>query len=911
MVKPVRSGRRELHEVPLKEFYRLISTTRIGITDIEAEARRRKYGRNVFSEPPKPSLLMRFLSQFRNLFSILLLIGAFLGFLGELMAPGQGSLYVGIALLGVTLLNALFTFLQEYKAEKAMEAFRNLLPSMITVVRNGVEKEVPTAELVPGDVILLHEGDKIPADARIIEASLLKVDHSALTGESEPQLRSVLATNRASLKSRNMVFSGTLVQSGSGRAAVTATGDATEMGRIATMTHTVKEETSKIRKELAHFVRVISYIAIALGVLFFLIGFAIGRSFWENLVFAIGIIVANVPEGLLPTVTLTLALAAKRMAKKNALVKDMEAIETLGSVTVICTDKTGTLTANSMAVESLSLDGRSCSVWNGRLFVGRKEMPQAALPSYARLSAAMVLCNNAHYLEGEEKPKGDPTETALLSFAGGPAGVTGLRKAHARLEEIPFESDKKYMITANAWNKGSCAFLKGAPERVLAKCTHIGERGRARRLTPQERRTLLAKNRVAAKDGLRVLAFACRDLNGRKPSERLLEEDRYTYLGLVAMRDPPRVEVPEAVRLCREAGIRIVVISGDQADTVAAIARSVGIAKDPLVLTSEAIARMSDTELREKLAAPEVIVARAMPVDKLRIVSMLQQAGVIVAVTGDGVNDAPALKRADVGVAMGKSGTEVAKEASNIVLMDDNFATIVNAIKEGRTIYDSIKSFIIYILTSNTPEIIPFLLFVLFSWPLALPALLILAIDLGTDMLPAIGLGVEPSEQDIMRRPPRDAKAKLLSWRMIARSYGLIGPFQTLVAYLIFFAVLTRGGWVFGFPIGMTDPLYRSAVTAFFSTVVVTQIFNVLACRTIRTSSFTKPLTNRLMLAGIAVEILLLSGIVFLPVFHLVLGTAPFPLDLVPYMMLGGVGLFLIEEGRKYLSRRFGWFEVY
>jgi len=396
-------------------------------------------------------------------------------------------------------------------------------------------------------------------------------------------------------------------------------------------------------------------------------------------------------------------------------------------------------------------------------------------------------------------------------------------------------------------------------------------------------------------------------------SEILLEQEDYCFYGLIVMQDPPRKEVPEAVRLCRQAGIRIFVISGDQEKTVENIARQTGILTSPTpkIVSGTELAALDDETLKIFLQEKEVIFARTLPRDKLRIVSLLKNMGEIVAVTGDGVNDAPALRKADVGIAMGRSGTEVAKEASDIILLDDNFASIVHAIKSGRTVYDNIKSFILYILASNVPEIIPFLFFVLFAWPLALPVLLILCIDLGTDMLPAIGLGMEPSSPDIMNVKPRDPRQKILNWKMLARSYGFVGPLQTLFAYLIFFDILLREGWSWGQQLNIDDPLYLSAVTAFFSSVVVTQIFNVFACRTRRTSVLSQNfLPNRIILSGIGVEIIMLLMFTHMPPFQFALGTFPFHLYYYGWMIGFGAMILLSEEGRKYFSRRFDLFNI-
>ena len=895
------------HKIPIRELFLKLNTSPKGISDFEAKIRLKKYGLNKFSEPPKKSNLVKFLLQFKNFFSILLIIGSLLSFIGEYLSPGQGSIYVAWALLIVTIINAAFTFIQEYKAEKAMEAFKNLLPQKISVIRNGVEKEIESQYIAVGDIIVLNEGDKVPADARVIEEYLLKVDHSALTGESEPQLRTTKATHNNMMKSRNMLFSGTLIQSGTGKAVVIATGDNTKMGSLAKITENVKPESSKIKKELHHFIRIISTIALFLGVLFFGLGFLIGNKFMTNLVFAIGIIVANVPEGLLPTVTLTLSLAAKRMAKDKALVRDMESIETLGSVTTICTDKTGTLTQNKISVDKVFINNKLFSLERIHLKdeKGNKYKPHQ-IKGFQNLLYVMALCNNANHIKKEHRSIGDPTETALLDFVEVFEEIHDLRFEFPRKNEIPFDSDKKYMITANKIGNKTYAFLKGAPEKVFDKCTHIYDNGRYKKLTPYMKKSLLLKNKQLASQGLRVLAFA---FKRSTINESIMEKNDYAYIAMVTMSDPPRPEVAHAVKLCKSAGIRIIVISGDQEETVKAIAKQVGIVRNPKIITGDMLSSMSDYRLKKELKSKEIIFARTLPMDKLRIVHNLQQLNEIVAVTGDGVNDAPALKKADVGVAMG-SGTEVAREASDIVLLDDNFSTIVSAVKEGRTIYDNIKSFIVYILTSNTPEIIPFLFFVMFNWPLALPALLILSIDLGTDMLPAISLGVEKPEKDIMKKKPRDPNSNLVNWKVFARSYGFIGAFQTFFAYIMFFKVLHDYGYGFGSTIPITSVAYTSAVGAFFATIIITQVFNLIATRTLRTSSFTKPFDNKTMFFGILAELALLLLIVLSPVMNKVFLTHPFDLSLVWYMIAFGIIILFLEEARKFFYRKYGWFDI-
>jgi len=904
-----------IHQLPLPKVMELLVSTFSGLSEQEVQERLKRFGPNKLTEQKELSFLVKFLRQFNNFFSYLLLLGAALSLVSEWLQPGEGAIFIAVALMGVTVLNASFTFIQQHKAEKAMKSFKNLMTSKVVVLRQEERRQIDSTDLVPGDVMLLSEGDKITADARLFEITGLKVNHSALTGESEPLLRSTRPTSGKLLLSRNMVLSGTLVQSGAGKAVVVATGDDTQIGRIAGATRGIGIEASHMQREIGYFIRIISYIAIFLGVTFFLLGeFVVRNPFWTNIVFAIGIIVANVPEGLLPTVTLTLSLAAQRMAREQVLVKNIDSIETLGSVTIICSDKTGTLTENNLFVHGFYLSGvfYSYNREDQQVVLDSRTVNLKRLPGANDFNRILVLCNNSSFDARTGNSFGDPTEICLKQFVSSFDNVEYIEKLHPRTHEIPFTSETRYMITANGIDDHQYAHLKGAPQIVLEKCTHLFFNGQRMPLSDGYKEDILARNEEYAKLGFRVLGAALKDIPLYE-SEILLEQEDYCFYGLIVMQDPPRKEVPEAVRLCRQAGIRIFVISGDQEKTVENIARQTGILTSPTpkIVSGTELAALDDETLKIFLQEKEVIFARTLPRDKLRIVSLLKNMGEIVAVTGDGVNDAPALRKADVGIAMGRSGTEVAKEAADIVLLDDNFASIAHAIKSGRTVYENIKSFILYILTSNVPEIIPFLFFVLFSWPLALPVLLILCIDLGTDMLPAIGLGMEPSSSDIMNRKPRDPLKKILNWRMLARSYGFIGPLQTLFAYIIFFDILFSGGWSWNRSLDIADPLYRSALTAFFSSVVVTQIFNVFACRTSRTSVLSQNLLpNRIILSGIGAEILMLLLLTYLPPFQFILGTSPFSPYYYGWMIGFGAVILLCEEGRKYFNRHFDLFDI-
>lgn len=901
-----------IHKLSVGQVFLKFNSGKAGLHSDQAKKLLDLYGENKLSEKNEDPLWLKFLYQFKNFFSLLLLIGSLLSFVGHYFAPDQGNDIIGYALFGVTILNAGFTFLQEYRAAQAMKGFANLLPQEVTLLRDGKHTQVDAKYLVPGDLILLREGDKVPADARIVEEYFLKVDHSSLTGESEPQLRSVDSTHEKEILSRNMVFSGTLVQSGSGKALVVRTGDSTQIGQIAQMTSKVKVQKSKIKLELEEFVRIISTIAISLGVGFFFLGFLIGMSIWESMVFTIAIIVANVPEGLLPTVTLTLSLSAQKMAKNNALVKDIESIETLGSITVICTDKTGTLTQNKLSVEGMYFDGIEYKYDEfHKSFYDEKDvhyLHSIKNKQFNLMLNTMYLCNNSTLLS-DEHTSGDPTEIALKQSVQNQKSLEELDR-FKRLSEIPFNSEKKYMITACEYQDKRIAYLKGSPEAVLKKTKSFMHKGKTQSLNKSKIAEFINHNQHLSSQGYRVLALAYKPLDTIIANEKNLEQNDYVLLGLVVLQDPPRPEVAQAVKQCYEASIKLVVISGDQASTITAIAQQTGIikhTKNLKVITHDQLEEMSDKDLKSILKNEHIIFARSLPADKLRVVKVLQEMGEIVAVTGDGVNDAPALKQANVGVAMGKGGTDVAKDAAQLVLLDDNFATIVKAIKGGRVVFDNIKKFILYILTSNMPEILPFLAMVLLSWPLALPVLLILAIDLGTDMIPAISLGQEKAETDVMKHPPRNTKAKLLTSRMLLRSYGIIGLLQTIFSFIMFFTVLFSGGWQFGNDLKITDPLYQAAVTAFFTTIVIIQIFNNLTCRTVRMPAWKKPLReNKLLIIGILVELALLAIIIWWPPAKHVFGTRPFNMSLIPIMILFGVIIFGIEETRKWYFRKTG-----
>lgn len=850
-------------------FHRLASSA-AGLSRREAADRLRHDGPNSLPEPRRPGLAVQLGRHLVHRFALLLWAGAALAAVGDFFRPGEGMLLIAGALVVVVLVNALFSYWQERRAERAMAAFRDMLSPRARVLRDQIEIDVDAAEIVVGDVLVVREGDRVPADARLVAATSLKVDNSSLTGESEPQLRTLAVSQAVPLDSRNLIFSGTLVTAGTGRAVVYATGGATEIGRIARVTHETRRAESPIRRELRHFIRTISAIAVVLGLFFFAAGWLVGNDLWTNLVFAIGIIVANVPEGLLPTVTLGLAIAGRKMARRNALLRSLESAETLGCTTVIGTDKTGTLTSNEMRVSDLLL--------------GTSVTPAADVPAAGEALAwsirVMVLCNNATVVRDAGGPhsSGDPTEVALLlhAYAIADAEVDRIRATCERSFERPFESAARVMATVNRCDGEPWMLLKGAPEVVLAQSTWSLEAAGCVALDPATRAAAGERADELARQGRRVLALARKRLPAGVDPDQAAAADGYDFLGIVAMYDPPRPQVRQAIARCRAAGIRAIVISGDHPLTVEAIAREVGIVTSaaPKIYTGRDLAGLGGAALRHLLAQDEVLFARTSPLDKLRIVTALQEMGHVVAVTGDGVNDAPALKRADIGIAMGRSGTEVARAAADMVLMDDDFSTIVAAVEEGRVLYGNIRRFVGYVLTSNVPEILPYVAFVLFGIPLPLPILLILVIDLGTDMLPAIGLATETAETDVMLQAPRGPDQRLLSGNLLFSSYGLWGWMEAAGGFASYFLVLRAGGWVPGEALAATHPLYGQAIAAFFGSIVLCQVASVVIWRTTRESVFARGLLrNRTVTVGIAVELAIAGLIVHAPVGHRIFGT--------------------------------------
>lgn len=919
MSAPIVLSATELAATPTAQLYSVLNTQLQGLSSEEAAARYQHFGPNGLAEIHGPSLVRKFLAHFSHLMASLLWVGGFVAFIAQMPQ-------LGVAIWLVVLINGVFSFWQEYKAEKATEALRRLLPAYVRVLRDGAEQRIPAETLTPGDLMLLAEGDHISADGRLVRTVELQVDQSTLTGESRPVRKSaeaVSATGLTRAELPNLVFAGTSVAAGSGAALVYATGMQTEFGKIANLTQSLGEELSPLQKEIAVVTRIVSVIAVVIGVLFFILAVAIaGMNLAEGFIFGLGMIVAFVPEGLLPTVTLALAMGVQRMAGRHALIKRLSSVETLGCTSVICTDKTGTLTQNEMTVRELWVGGQRLPVSGvgyapeGQIGKGTG-MAAATLQADLRLLLrSAALCNNARLLPpnhamAQWNVLGDPTEAALRVVARkGSVDSAVEEQTLPRLRELPFDSRRKCMSTIHQAGRQRVAFVKGAPRELLALCTQIQLGGQVTALTATVRNTILQTNDDYAREGLRVLAVAMRTLPERLRDFTIENvETGLTFLGLAAMVDPPRSAVAEAVQQCHGAGIRIIMITGDYGLTAESIARKIGIIHNPhpRIVTGSELEALTDAALVEILK-DEVIFARVAPEHKLRVVKALQSLGHVVAVTGDGVNDAPALKKADIGVAMGLAGTDVAKEAADMILTDDNFASIVGAIEEGRGVYANIKKFTCYIFTSNTPEAVPFIFYAFTGgrMPLALNIMQILAVDLGTDLAPALALGAEPPEPGVMNKPPRPRSEHVITGGLLARAYLWLGLVQSLAAMTAFYFMYWRHGyWGQWLGLPAAGPLYQAATAMTLGAIVATQIGNLFAQRTEHSSIFQVGLfSNRLIWLGLTSEIVLILVIVYVPILQAVFGTAALGWRDWLFLVAWTPALLVADEARKWGVRR-------
>ncbi|KAG7475633.1 sodium/potassium-transporting ATPase subunit alpha-3 isoform X1 [Solea senegalensis] len=975
------------HKMSVEEVCRKFQTDIVqGLTNAKAAEFLLRDGPNALTPPPTTPEWVKFCRQLFGGFSILLWLGAILCFLAYAIQaateddPAGDNLYLGIVLTAVVIITGCFSYFQEAKSSKIMESFKNMVPQQALVIREGEKVQINAEEVVAGDLIEVKGGDRIPADIRVVSAHGCKVDNSSLTGESEPQSRSPDCTHDNPLETRNVAFFSTNCVEGTARGIVICTGDRTVMGRIATLTSGLETGKTPIAKEIEHFIHIITGVAVFLGVTFFVLALILGYSWLEAVIFLIGIIVANVPEGLLATVTVCLTLTAKRMAKKNCLVKNLEAVETLGSTSTICSDKTGTLTQNRMTVAHMWFDNQiheadTTEDQSGASF----DKSSVTWQSLARVAA---LCNRAQFKAGQDSiailkrdVAGDASESALLKCIELSCGsVRLMRDKNKKVAEIPFNSTNKYQLsvheTEDLNDNRYLLVMKGAPERILDRCTTILLQGKEQPMDEELKEAFQNAYMELGGLGERVLGFC----HVMLPEDQYpkgfafdtddvnFQTDNLCFVGLMSMIDPPRAAVPDAVGKCRSAGIKVIMVTGDHPITAKAIAKGVGIISEGNETVEDIAARLNipvsqvnprdakacvihGTDLKELSQDQmddilrnhtEIVFARTSPQQKLIIVEGCQRQGAIVAVTGDGVNDSPALKKADIGVAMGISGSDVSKQAADMILLDDNFASIVTGVEEGRLIFDNLKKSIAYTLTSNIPEITPFLLFIIANIPLPLGTITILCIDLGTDMVPAISLAYEAAESDIMKRQPRNPfRDKLVNERLISIAYGQIGMIQALGGFFAYFVILAENGFLPSGLIGIRlnwddrslndlEDSYgqqwtyeqRKIVeftchTAFFVSIVVVQWADVIICKTRRNSVFQQGMRNKILIFGLFEETALAAFLSYCPGMDVALRMYPLKPSwwfcAFPYSFL----IFVYDEIRKLLIRRNpgGWVE--
>ena len=882
-----------------------LRSSRAGLSPREAQRRLDQYGRNEIRRREGAGHLRALAGQFTHPLALLLWVAAVLALVAGIAA-------LAAAIVAVIVLNAVFAFAQELQAERATEALQRMLPPQVRVRRAGRAVEVDAATVVPGEVLIIAEGDRLCADARLLEG-FVEVDMSSLTGESQPVARSAgrATADRPLLEAEDLVLSGTLCTSGEAEAIAYATGMGTQLGRIAALSQRVRQEISPLQRQVNRAAQLIAIVAVGAGIVFLAVGTTVaGLPVADASTFAIGLLVANVPEGLLPTITLALAVGVRRMAKRRALVKRLTAVETLGSTDVICTDKTGTLTEGRMSVRLLWADGEELRL--------ERAMPVDGREPFSGILRTAVRCNNATIAREDSRWRrtGDPTESALLLAAaqlGEDVELLTAERDDRRRRVHHFDPGVKRMTTLDEEADGRLWYhVKGAPLELLERCPTVRGRGGDRTLSDQDRATVRTAFEGYAQRGLRVLGFAERRTDRDAQGPREHAESGLCFLGLAALEDAPRQDVADAVARCHEAGIRIIVITGDHALTAEAIAHEVGIVRgQPLVLTGAEIDRLSEDDLEDVVDTDrELIIARSSPETKLHVVDALRARGHTVAMTGDGVNDAPALKRADIGVAMGVTGTEVAREAATMVLTDDNFASIVAAVEEGRIVYENIRKFVTYIFAHATPEVVPFLIYALAGGaiPLPLTALLILAIDLGTETLPALALGREPAEPGIMQRPPRRREQRILDRPMLVRAWAWLGLLEAALVMGAFFWLLTRAGWAPGDRTGTGTKLhhaYLQATTLSFAAITACQVGTAFATRTSRAALRTIGVfSNRLLLWGILFEIAFAAAVIYLPPLQSVFGTAGLslpdlaPLAAFPILVWGS------DEVRRWAVRR-------
>jgi P-type Ca2+ transporter type 2C len=887
-MKPLPTAQKPWHTLTVDEVQAMLGTSPAGLSKPEVASRLASFGANELQSTKRPTPWSILLAQFKNVLIIILLIACLLSvFLGHAIEAA--------AIAVIVLFAALLGFIQEYRAERAIEALREMAAPAAAVIRDGAEMEVPARDLVPGDLVLLRPGDRVPADLRVVEAVNLKTEEAPLTGESQAVEKSSLPLNDPQLPMadrENIAYAGTSVSYGRGRGVVVTTGMQTEFGKIATMLSGIEVARTPLQENLDRVGRILAKGAVVGVAVIVLFGVLRGEPLLEMLIFGVALAVAVVPEALPAVVTISLALGVQRMVKRHALMRRLAAVETLGSTTVICSDKTGTLTKDEMTVrriwsagDTFDVSGAGYEPEGDFTLDGVAVEPTGIL---AMLLKAAALASDAGLVKegGRWEMKGDPTEGALVvAAAKGGIDKGALDSLYPRLDEIPFTSESKRMTTLNADGSGVVAFTKGAPEVVLASCARLLAKEGEIDLAPEQRKIITEAGKGMAQEALRVLGIAF-----KRGASREDAEEEMTFLGLVGMIDPPRPEAYAAIQTCRQAGIKAVMITGDHPVTAGAIARELGILTDGVVMTGSQLEAMPDDELDSSVQKIQ-LYARVSPAHKLRVVSALQHNGEVVAMTGDGVNDAPALKKADIGIAMGITGTAVSKEAAAMMLTDDNFASIVAAVEEGRGIFDNIKKYLMYLLSSNIGEIGLMGGALLLGLPLPLSAVQILYVNLATDGLPALALAVDPADEAIMRRPPRQSSSGIFTRPVV--TLILVGGIWSTVVNLALFSWARTSG--------RSD---SEAMMMTFVSLVLIQFFKAYNFRSDRRSVLQRPFANRWLNLAILWEVALLVIIVYLPPLEKPFGTFPLSVADWTIVSLAAFSVCPVLELAKWLERR-------
>jgi P-type Ca2+ transporter type 2C len=889
---------RNWHALSVDDALSGLDTQRTGLTEADAQSRLSQYGPNEIGGEDHISIAGILLQQILNPLVYVLLVASIIAF-------AVGHLLDALVILGIVVVNTIIGFIQEYRAERAMQALRELAAPAALVVRGTERREVPAVDVVPGDIVVLTAGDRVPADARVVASAALQANQAALTGESVSVHKKThpVAEDTSLADRENMVYAGTTITYGRGEAVTVATGLATEVGKIAEQVSSVERERTPLQDKLASMGKMLAVVALGLGVLILIAGIARQMEFVDIFLFAIAAAVAAIPEGLPAVVTIVMAIGLQRMAARHAVIRKLPAVETLGSATVICSDKTGTLTKNEMTVKTIYTHGRLFTVSgdgydiDGEVMDDGRRADVEGLDGLRMLLLAGALCNDAELVceNSTCTLTGDPTEGALL-VVGEKAGLSkrSLEQTMPRLDEIPFDSERAYMATMNDAEGHKLVLVKGAPERVVAMCSHISSNGQADVLSPDEKERVLGVNAQLASSALRVLAFAYKEVPKRQAEISLADlREGLVFVGLAGMIDPPRPEAIDAVLRCKSAGIRVMMATGDNKITAHAIAEQMGILNEGHeVIEGRELRRMSDEELAERIDNIDVF-ARVDPQHKLRIVKALKRRGHIVAMTGDGVNDAPALKQADIGIAMGITGTDVAKEASEMVLTDDNFASIVSAVEEGRIIFANIKKVVGNLLSTNAGEQAVIITILLLGLPLPLTPVQILWINLVTDSFPALALAADPPAEDVLAEPPREPRARIISRQVLYRTLSV--------------AVIMAIGTVWLFYWELTNAGLDRARTVAFATMCVFQLMHALNMRSGSVSIFTLGLfTNMWLIGAIALSLLLQIAAIHIPFMQVLFQTVH--LTWIEWLLIIGVSstVLVFEEIRKRIVPRWG-----